>query len=240
VAVLDRRAQAARAVAAEAGGVALEVDVTDCDAVHRAVDEAARSLGGLDAVINNAGVGWMAPLLDTPAEKWERVVAVNLGGAFHGVQAGARAMRRAGGGGAIVNVASISAIRPSAGDAPYAASKAGIVALTASAALELAPEIRVNAVSPGPVDTPLLRSYFERFPTERERYADATPLARMAEPGDVVGVILFLCSDLARFVTGQNIVVDGGITLHGSSADGMLEKVTSAPAKPSLAPRYGD
>lgn len=237
VTVLDKRRESAQAVASTIGGLSYMVDVTDASAMEAAIHDAARAMGGLDTLVNNAGVGWMWPLQETSAAKWDRVVSVNLGGTFHGIKAAAKPMQSTGGG-AIVNVASISASRPAAGDAPYAASKAGIVALTASAALELGPNIRVNAVSPGPVDTPFLRPYFERFPEERERYAALTPLARMAEVGDVVDVITFLCSDLARFVTGQNIIVDGGLTLHGSSGDGMLERVTSQHSSSRLRPRY--
>jgi NAD(P)-dependent dehydrogenase (short-subunit alcohol dehydrogenase family) len=128
----------------------------------------------------------------------------------------------AGGGGAIVNTASISGTRPAAGEAPYAASKAAVAALTATAALEYGPHIRVNAVAPGMIDTALTQPLLQVFPEQVDRFARDTPLGRIGTPEDVADVVVFLCSDLARFVTGQNLVVDGGLTLHGSGVDGML------------------
>lgn len=224
VGVLDRRADRAAAVAEQVGGVSREVDVSDGRALRDTLGDAAAEMGGLDLLVNNAGVGWMAPLSETPQDKWERVLAVNLTGTMNGIKAAIPLMSKRGG--AIVNVASISAVRPSAGEAPYAASKAGVVALTASAALELGPEIRVNSISPGPVDTPLLKPLFDAHPEERRRYVDSTPLGRIATPDDIGDAVVLLASPLARFITGQNLVVDGGITLHGSSVDGMLELVT--------------
>jgi NAD(P)-dependent dehydrogenase (short-subunit alcohol dehydrogenase family) len=131
----------------------------------------------------------------------------------------------AGGGGAIVSTASISGTRPAAGEAPYAASKAAVAALTASAALEYAPSIRVNAVSPGMIRTTLTEPMFAFFPEQNERFERTTPVGRVGEPEDIADVVVFLCSDLARFITGQNIVVDGGLTLHGSGMDGVFDLV---------------
>ncbi len=225
VAVLDRRAEYAREVADAVSGESFGVDVTDAAAVEATIAAAASAMGGIDLLVNNAGVGWMHPFVDTSPEKWQRVIDVNLSGTSNCLRSAIPFLRQ--GAGSVINVASISGVRPSAGEAPYAASKAGVVAMTASLALELGPEIRVNAVSPGPIDTGLLRPLFERYSSEKERYAAATPLGRIAEPEDVADVIVFLCSDLARFLTGQNLVVDGGITLHGSSVDGMLELIAS-------------
>jgi 3-oxoacyl-[acyl-carrier protein] reductase len=113
-----------------------------------------------------------------------------------------------------------------AGEAPYAAAKAAIVALTASAALEYAPSIRVNAVSPGMIRTPLTELLLDQRGIGLEdRQRAKTPLDRIGTPGDIADVVVFLCSDLARFVTGQNIVADGGMTLHGSGVDGVLDVV---------------
>jgi NAD(P)-dependent dehydrogenase (short-subunit alcohol dehydrogenase family) len=223
VAVLDRRADQAEEVADLVGGSGHAVDVTDVAAVDEAIAAATDRMGGLDILVNNAGVGWVRGIIDTPPEKWRRVVDVNLNGTFNCLRAAVPFLRQ--GGGSVVNIASISGIRPSAGEGPYAATKAGVIALAAAAALELGPMIRVNSISPGPVDTPLLRPFFERFPDERERYAASTPLGRIAAPEDVADVVVFLASQLSRFITGQNIVVDGGITLHGSSVDGMLDRL---------------
>jgi NAD(P)-dependent dehydrogenase (short-subunit alcohol dehydrogenase family) len=130
-----------------------------------------------------------------------------------------------GGGGAIVSTASISGTRPAAGEGPYAASKAAVAALTASAALELAPGIRVNAVSPGMIRTAMTAPMFEFMPDQTTRFNEGTPAGRVGEPEDIADVVVFLCSDLARFITGQNIVVDGGLTLHGSGVDGIYDRV---------------
>ncbi len=123
----------------------------------------------------------------------------------------------------MVNTSSISGTRPAAGEAPYAAAKAAVVALTASAALEYGPGIRVNAVSPGMIRTALTEPLLSFFPDEVARYERTTPVGRIGEPEDVADVVVFLCSDAARFITGQNIVVDGGMTLHGSGVDGIYE-----------------
>jgi len=224
VAILDVNAEAASAVAAEVGGVGLAVDVADGGAVEAAVRAAAARLGGLSLLFNNAGIGSMARLHDYPLDEWDRLVRVNLGGVFHGIRAAAPLILQAGGG-AIVNTASISGTRPAAGEGPYAAAKAAVAALTATAALEYGPRIRVNAVSPGMIDTALTQPLLQVFPEQHDRFARDTPLGRIGTPEDVADVVVFLCSDLARFVTGQNLVVDGGLTLHGSGVDGMLHAV---------------
>jgi NAD(P)-dependent dehydrogenase (short-subunit alcohol dehydrogenase family) len=235
VAVVDLDLDAARAVAADVGGHAIRADVTDAAAMAAAVREAAEALGGLSVAFNNAGIGWVQPLHEFDLGMWDRVVRTSLYGVFHAMRAEVPVMLE-GGGGRIVNTASISGTRPAAGEAPYAAAKAGIVALTASAALEYGPAIRVNAVSPGHISTPLTRPMEEMLPDHVARTRAMTPLGRLGEPDDVADVVVFLCSDLARFVTGQNIVVDGGLTLHTSGVDGVLEQVralvgAAAPAR---------
>jgi NAD(P)-dependent dehydrogenase (short-subunit alcohol dehydrogenase family) len=225
VAVFDLDGDAAETLAKEIDGLAFQVDVTDYDALQRAVDEAVTTLGGLSAVFNNAGAGSMSRIHEWSLEEWSRLVAVNLGGVFHGIKATVPHLL-AGGGGSIVSTASISGTRPSAGEAPYSAAKAAVVALTANAALEYAPTVRANSVSPGMIRTgmtdPLLG-----FEGMTERMEAKTPLARIGAPEDIADVVVFLCSDLARFVTGQNLVVDGGMTLHGAGVDGLLEHFTA-------------
>jgi len=196
---------------------------------HRAVvtgadTRAAARMHGLSLLYNNAGGSTLSPLHDYEVSEWSRIVELNLTGVFHGFKAGAPLILSHGGG-AIVSTASISGTRPAAGEAPYSAAKAAVVALTASAALEYAPTIRVNAVSPGMIRTPMTELLLEQHGIGLEEHQKAkTPLDRIGAPGDIADVVVFLCSDLARFVTGQNIVVDGGMTLHGAGVDGLFDR----------------
>lgn len=224
VAVLDLDGDSADAVAKEIDGVAFAVDVGDADAVRAAVDAAAAQLGGLSIIYNNAGTSAFSRLHELEPSEWERVLRVNLTGVWAGIRAAAPHML-AGGDGSIVSTASISGTRPAAGEGPYAASKAAVAALTASAALEYGPTIRVNSVSPGMIRTAMTAPWFQYMPDQEERFVKGTPVGRVGEPEDVADVVVFLCSDLARFVTGQNIVVDGGLTLHGSGVDTIFERV---------------
>jgi NAD(P)-dependent dehydrogenase (short-subunit alcohol dehydrogenase family) len=224
VAVIDVNADAAHEVAGETGGSAHVADVTDADGLRSAVDAAATAMGGITIMFNNAGVGNQSPLHEWAPEEWDRMLAVNLTGVYLGFRAAIPHIRAAGGG-SIVSTASISGTRPAAGEAPYAAAKAGVAAITASAALEYGPGIRVNSVSPGMILTALTEPLLQFLPHERARFERTTPLGRIGEPEDIADVVVFLCSDLARFITGQNIVVDGGMTLHGSGVDGIFEQV---------------
>lgn len=224
VAVVDIDEASARAVASDVGGVAHPADVGDPDALRRVVDEAADALGGLSILCNNAGTSSQSPLAQWDPGEWDRLVRVNLTSMFYAIRAAIPHLL-ASESASIVNTASISGLRPAAGEAPYAAAKAGVVALTASAALEYAPQVRVNAVSPGMVQTKLTDPIFAVFPDRRAHYEESTPLRRIGEPDDVADVVVFLCSDMARFITGQNIVVDGGVTLRGSVVDGIFERL---------------
>lgn len=225
VAVFDVNSENAESVAKEIDAISYTVDVTDYDAMAAAMTDAATTMGGLSLLYNNAGGSSLSPIHDYEIAEWRRIVDLNLTGVFHGFKAGAPLILK-NGGGAIVSTASISGTRPAAGEAPYAASKAAVVALTASAALEYAPTIRVNSVSPGMIRTPLTELLLDRrgIGLEDEQRAK-TPLDRVGAPGDIADVVVFLCSDLARFITGQNIVADGGMTLHGSGVDGVLDVV---------------
>jgi NAD(P)-dependent dehydrogenase (short-subunit alcohol dehydrogenase family) len=225
VAVVDIDGTSADAVKNEIDGVAFAADVTDYDALATAADAAADQLGGLSILFNNAGTSTLSRLHEWSLEEWNRIVAINLTGVFHGFRACIPHLL-ANGDGRIVSTASISGTRPAAGEAPYSASKAAVAAITAGAALEYGPTIRVNAISPGMIRTALTSPLFEYFPDLDKRYADDAPVGRVGEPEDIADVVLFLCSDLARFVTGQNVVVDGGMTLHGAGVDGILDRVT--------------
>jgi NAD(P)-dependent dehydrogenase (short-subunit alcohol dehydrogenase family) len=229
VAVFDMDGESAATVATEVAGIGCGVDVGDVEAMRSAVDEAAAQLGGLSIIYNNAGTSAFNRLHELDPSEWERVLRVNLTGVWAGIRAAVPHML-AGGGGSIVSTASISGTRPAAGEGPYSASKAAVAALTASAALEYGPAIRVNSVSPGMIRTAMTAPWFQYMPDQEERFVKGTPVGRVGEPEDVADVVVFLCSDLARFVTGQNIVVDGGLTLHGSGVDTIFERVF--PAEP--------
>jgi NAD(P)-dependent dehydrogenase (short-subunit alcohol dehydrogenase family) len=225
VAVLDVDEGAAEAVAGAVGGVAVCADVADAAALAAAFDRAASALGGLDTAVNNAGTGNVLPLHDYPDEEWDRLLRVNLTGVFNGTRAAVPHLRAGGRTGTIANVSSLSGLRPTRGEAPYSAAKAGVVALTMSAALEYGPAIRVNCVSPGFIRTPLTEPAAADDATRAELEA-ATPLGRLGTADDVAATIAFLCSDLAAYVTGANLVVDGGSALVNAQVDPMLRRFT--------------
>lgn len=224
VALVDRDGDRVEVVAKEVDGLAYQADVTDYAALAGAIDDAAEQLGGLSILFNNAGWSSLASIHEWSLEDWQQVVAVNLTGVFHGFKAGIPHLL-ANGDGRVVSTSSISGTRPAAGEAPYSAAKAAVAALTANAALEYGPTVRVNAVAPGMIRTALTGPLFQAFSDLENEYPGRTPAGRVGEPEDVADVVLFLVSDLSRFVTGQNIVVDGGMTLHGSGVDGVLDRV---------------
>lgn len=182
-------------------------DLTDSAEVQAAVDDAARALGRIDALVHCAGITRDARLGRLRDDDWRAVMAVNLDSAFFLLRA-ALPVLRAGGGGAVVMVSSINGQRGKVGQANYAASKAGLEALARTAAREGGPSgIRVNAVAPGWIDTPLTAGLSDDL---RQRALDESALQRLGTPDDVAGAVLFLCCDLARHVTGQVLRVDGG------------------------------
>jgi len=220
VAVLDRDAGAAHRVADEIGGLALVADVADSAAVDAALRSADRELGGLRSVVNNAGVGNLKALESYSDAEVELIWRVNVSGTYWGLRSAAPLLRAAGGG-SVVNVASVSGVRPTRGEAPYAAAKAAVVALSAAAALEWAPDIRVNCVSPGFVRTPL-NELIASEDTWRTTIEEGTPMARVGTPEDVADLVHFLVSDRAGYLTGQNIVLDGGSMLTSAQMDPVL------------------
>jgi NAD(P)-dependent dehydrogenase (short-subunit alcohol dehydrogenase family) len=226
VVALDIDEGSAQAAAALIGGVAVVADVSDAGSLARAFELAAAELGGLDTVVNNAGVGAVTALHRVTDEQWTRLVDVNLKGVFHGIRA-AIPLLRAAGGGAIVNVASLSGLRPTRGEGPYSAAKAGVIALTSSAALEYGPEIRVNCVSPGAVETPLTEPLL-REAAMRERLERRIPLRRVGTAAEIANLVTFLVSDLASYLTGANIVIDGGSVLPSAQTDDLLARFVAA------------
>jgi NAD(P)-dependent dehydrogenase (short-subunit alcohol dehydrogenase family) len=221
VAVLDRDSPAAQAVASEIAGnggnaAAHAVDVADRAAFAAVVAAVAKACGGIDILVNGAGTTVRRIIVDMRPEDWDRVIAVNLTGAFNGIQAVLPHMRKRGGG-AIVNIASIAGQRISfGGTANYTASKAGLLGLTRHAAYELAPDrIRVNAVCPGPTTT----GFGGAIPSQETRAirAQKIPLGRMCEPEDIAEPILFLAGDAARMITGVALTVDGGVLVKNDT-----------------------
>ena len=221
VAVLDVDADGARAVAEPLGAIVVEADVADAAAMATSVPRAAEALGGLTCLVNNAGVGNVMPLADYPDGEWDRLLDVNLRGTVHGLRAALPLLREAGAAANVVNVASVSGLRPTRGEAPYSAAKAAVVSLTRSAALEWAPDVRVNAVAPGFIDTPLT-NFAVADPTYAGPIAAGTPLGRIGTADEVADVIVFLASPLARYVTGETVVVDGGSVLGNPQVDTFL------------------
>ena len=209
VAVIDVDAAVGRSLREKHPGLAgvIAADVSDPDAVERAFRELDGLLGGLDVAINNAGISIRHAFLDiTPAE-WRRVVGVDLDGVFYVAQQAARRML-AGGGGVIINMGSTSGMNGYPRYADYNAAKAGVIELTATMALELAPTIRVIAVCPGYVWTPMQEA---EYTPEMKAAVDAKiPLRRHATPAEIAALYAFLASDEAPYITGHPVIIDGG------------------------------
>jgi 3-oxoacyl-[acyl-carrier protein] reductase len=188
-------------------GLFCEGDVTEQETIDAAFAQAVERFGCVDAVVNCAGVTADGVSWKLTDEQWQHVLDVNLTGSFHIVRAAIPILRKCAGG-SIVLVASVNGLRGKFGQANYAASKAGVIALAKTAALETAAfGVRVNAVAPGYVKTPMTAAIPESFQHEALK---ETPLGRLADPEDIADPILFLCSPLARHVTGVVLRVDGG------------------------------
>ncbi|MER5264578.1 SDR family NAD(P)-dependent oxidoreductase [Actinosynnema sp. NPDC002837] len=207
----SRRSDVSELVAriTESGGraIGIRADLADEDECRRLVREAAEWGGRLDAVVNNAGVQPVQDLPGMTAAQWREVVDVNLTSAFSCTQAAAEVLPA---GGSVTHIASVEGSRPAAGHAHYSASKAALIMHARSAALEYGPRgIRVNTVSPGLVDRPGLA---EDWPDGVDRWTRAAPLGRLGRPEDVGDACVFLASPMASWITGNDLVVDGGIS----------------------------
>ncbi len=215
VAILDRDAAHAEATAAEIieeGDSAQRYvcNVDDVASVEYAIRCVVEELGRVDVLVNNAGVFPSMAALELSEAMWDRVLDVNLKGAFFCAQLAARRMVQQGTGGSIVNIASVDAMHPTGGLAHYDASKGGLVMLTRSLARELAPHrIRVNAVAPGAIETPGASGILGD-PAVRAEFAAKIPLRRMGVPDDIARAVAYLATDASDYVTGSTLVVDGG------------------------------
>ena len=194
----------------------VKTDVASEADIEAMMDCAHEAFGGLDIVFNNAGVGGaIGPLTETTVDAWDYTMDVLGKGVFLGIKHAARRMGRQGRGGAIINTASIAGLSGDAGPMIYSAAKAAVISLTKSAAVELAEQkIRVNAICPGFIATPLAANG-EVDHGLRERFAGAQPWPEFGDGEHIAGAALFLASDDARFVTGESIIVDGGLTAAG-------------------------
>lgn len=222
VALFDTNGEAVADAAEDLGGFAFEGDVCDPACLEAACAGAAQRCDGLHVLVNNAGAGQVASLERMSPEDFDRLLRVNLTGAWNAIRAAAPFLRASGG--AVVNNASMSGVRATRGEGAYSAAKAGLISLTQSAALELAPAVRVNCVSPGVIRTALTEPLF-RMDGILDSVLRATPLERAGDADEVADVIVFLASDRARYVTGQNLIVDGGLGLPQAGTDEMLSRV---------------
>ncbi len=201
-----------QAAADEIGGgaIAVSANVTDPESCAAAISQVEDALGPIDILVNNAGITRDGLLIRMADEDWSAVLEVNLKGVFNMTKAAVRGMmkRRAG---RIVNIASVVGITGNAGQANYSASKAGVIGFSKTVAKELASRgVLVNAVAPGFIDTDMTKALPE---SARETLLKLIPLARLGSPDDVASAVLFLSSDLASYITGQVVVVDGGMVM---------------------------
>ena len=213
VAILDLLDGPGREQAERVGGSFHRVDLCDAEDTSRAVAAAIEALGGVDVLVNNAGILRFAPLLEIDPEQWDRTFAINTRSMLLTTQVAARAMIAAGHGGRIINLASMAGKAGGAGQADYAASKAAVIALTRVTALELGPHgITANSLCPGYVLTEMGAA--TRTEADVAEWSSYSPLGRLGAPGDVAGVAHFLATDDAAYLTGQAFNVTGGMIMH--------------------------
>ena len=221
VVIGDLQTSAGEEIAKSIGGLFVATDVREPKAIEKLVSTACDKFGGLDIMFNNAGIGIVAPLVETSEELYSNTIRIDLDGVYWGLKFAGRVMiaqKR----GAIVNTASVAGIRGSVGLSAYNAAKHGVVGLTRNAALEFAPAgVRVNCICPGIIDTPLVARAFGATEEIRETMHRFHPLGRMGKPAEIARCVLFLASDDASFVTGHALVVDGGLSAGVGSTSGI-------------------
>lgn len=218
VVVNSRDPAEAEALAARLGGsaIGIGIDIAAPGGAKSLIDRAVELTGRIDALVNNAGRPLAEAAVDTSEEQWRAVLDLNLTATFLCAREAAKGML-AGGGGAIVNVSSISGLTGQPGRVAYAASKGAVLALTRVLAVEWGPRIRVNALAPGYVRTEMVDAFAEEGKVDLDRVTAATPLSRLASPREVGELAAFLLSEAAAYVTGQSLVADGGLVLNLAS-----------------------
>jgi hypothetical protein len=208
----EKTAQELRAQGRES--IFIQCDVSKEDQVMAMIDTVVKTFGQIDVLVNNAGIGVYKPVLEASSEDWDRCLSVNLKGVFLCSKYAIPHMQKLGKG-AIVNISSVHSHATVNGVAPYAASKGGITALTRNMAIYYGPAIRVNAIAPGWVLTPLIQSIFDSYPdpAEQQRQVENRQvMKRIGRPEDIGYAAAFLASDEASFITGTQLFVDGGLT----------------------------
>ena len=214
---LERVAEAVRALDRRA--LAIEAHAGRMDQLAPQVERVVRELGRLDVLVNNAGTSFNAPAIDMDERAWDSVMNLDLKGLFFLSQAAARAMRDGGSGGAIVNIASVSGLRPQVPTGHYSIAKAGVIMATKVMAVEWAQfGIRANCIAPGAIETRLFDAIFSVFPEAqgkavKQAAADRVPLRRIGEPREVADACLFLASNASSYMTGETLAIDGGALL---------------------------
>lgn len=197
----------------ESRSIHRDCDVSDIDDLRTAIT-AADQFGGIDTMVNNAGItGPMGPFHEASVEEYRELMSVNLDGLFYGSKVAAAKMLDDGTKGAIVNMSSAAGLEGYGGVAPYSAAKGGVRLLTYAMASDLGPQIRVNAVHPGLIETPMTRKDSKMVGTEaEEEFRQNTPLDRLGQPENIADAVVFLASDLSSYVSGSSLAVDGGLS----------------------------
>ena len=236
--VLDKDAEAAAAVVHginAAGGRAKTcvVDLADGPGLRQALPSLTAEFGAPDIVVNNAGMAAMVPAADCPLDHWQTTMAVNVTAPMLLMQHALPHMRQAGWG-RIVNVASISGLRAGTGRMAYGTSKAALIAMTRQFAVEVAEwGVTVNAIAPGPVDTPMVQAHHSS--STRSTYGDMVPMRRYGTPEEIANGVLFLASDQASYITGHTLAIDGGFIAAGVLVPDLFDKTPAAPRPAAVA-----
>jgi meso-butanediol dehydrogenase/(S,S)-butanediol dehydrogenase/diacetyl reductase len=218
VADIDQAAgEAAAAGLGQERSVYQHVDVRSWEQVQALVSRAEEAFGGLDVLVNNAGIGVLAATPETALEDWDRVIGIDLNGVFYGCRAAIPIMRRRGGG-SIINMASLSGLAGDYSFAAYNAAKGGVVNYTRAAAIDHARDgVRINCICPGPIDTPIMRG--AAAPKLRKMWEETVPMGRFGRPEEIAAAAAFLASEDATYITGIALSVDGGLLAHTGQPD---------------------